>query len=208
MLNVRIQADFDTMPTTTLAQDSRNEQLLLDACRKGDAVAWENLVRQYERLVISIPLRLGLNRNEADDIFQLTFSYLLQNLNVIREASRLVPWLATVARRQSWLYIHRARREMPVLNEMEDQHLSADAAVLGKSDIDRIDRAEMTMWLDQGLSRLDKRCRDLLAALYFETDQPIYADIAAHFGMPVGSVGPTRARCLERLKQFLSEGTA
>jgi DNA-directed RNA polymerase specialized sigma24 family protein len=91
-----------------------------------------------------------------------------------------------------------------VLDEMEDAHLSADAVLLGKSDIDRIDRAEMTMWLDQGLARLDQRCRELLAALYFEVDQPVYADIAAQFGMPVGSIGPTRARCLEKLRQFLS----
>ena len=114
-------------------------------------------------------------------------------------------WLATVARRQSWLFIHRSRREPPVLDELENKNLNADAVVLGKSDADRIDRWEMTMWLDQGLSNLDQRCRDLLTALYFETDRPVYADIATKFGMPVGSIGPTRARCLEHLKRFLGE---
>ena len=192
-------------PAPPTAQDPQTEQRLLDACRQGDAAAWEELVRKYERLVFSIPLRLGLSRNEADDIYQLTFTYLLQNLDAIHDSSRLVGWLATVARRQTWLFIHRARRETPTLDEMEDVHLSADAVMLGQSDIDKIDRWEMTMWLDQGLASLDPRCRDLLAALYFETDRPVYADIAAKFGMPVGSVGPTRARCLARLKQFMND---
>ena len=192
-------------PAPPTAQDPQTEQRLLAACRLGDAAAWEELVRKYERLVFSIPLRLGLSRNEAEDIYQLTFTYLLQNLNAIQDSSRLVGWLATVARRQTWLFIHRARREAPTLDEMEDVNLSADAMLLGKTDIDKIDRWEMTLWLDQGLASLNKRCRDLLAALYFETDRPVYADIAAKFGMPVGSVGPTRARCLERLKQFLSD---
>lgn len=195
------------MTSVSTSQNPQTEQALLAACRQGDAESWETLVRKYERLVLSIPLRLGLTRNEAEDIFQITFTYLLQNLDAIQDSARLVGWLATVARRQTWLFIHRARRETPTLDEMEDEHLSADAAMLGKSDIDRIDRWEMTMWLDQGLASLDKRCRDLLTALYFETDRPVYADIAAKFGMPVGSVGPTRARCLDRLKQFMGDET-
>ena len=106
-------------PAPPTAQDSQAEQRLLAACRQGDAAAWEELVRRYERLVFSIPLRLGLSRSEADDIYQLTFTYLLQNLNAIQDSSRLVGWLATVARRQTWLFIHRARRETPTLDEME-----------------------------------------------------------------------------------------
>jgi len=193
------------MATTPTAQDPIADQALLDACRQGDAKAWEALVQKYERLVLSIPLRLGLTRNEADDIFQVAFTYLLQNLDNIHDGTRLMAWLATVTRRQTWLFIHRARRETPTLDELEDENLSADAAVLGKSDVDRIDRSELTMWLDQGLAHLDKRCRDLLTALFFETDNPVYTDIAAKFSIPVGSIGPTRARCLERLKQLLGE---
>jgi DNA-directed RNA polymerase specialized sigma24 family protein len=66
-----------------------------------------------------------------------------------------------------------------------------------------MERWELTEWLNHGLLMLNKRCRDLLLALYFETSDPSYSDIAARIGMPVGSVGPTRARCLERLKQIL-----
>jgi RNA polymerase sigma factor (sigma-70 family) len=190
-----------TLPIPPIA----DEQTLLDACRRGEAAAWAELVKKYERLVMSIPLRFGLSRVEADDIFQLTFTYLLQNLDGIRDATRLSSWLATVSRRQTWLFVQRSRREMPVLDEMEDSELSADAAVLSESKIDRIDRWELSFWLDQGLSKLSQRCQELLLALYFETDKPIYTEISAKLDIPVGSIGPTRGRCLERLKELLGD---
>ena len=180
-----------------------SDTALLEGCRRGEQNTWAEVVRKYERLVYSVPLRLGLSREEASDIFQTTFTYLLQSLDAIRDGERLGGWLATVARRQSWLFIQRSRRETPVLDELEDEHLSADAAVLSNSGIDRLDRWERTMWLDQGLADLGVRCRDLLTALYFDAEQPAYTEVAARFGMPVGSIGPTRARCLEHLKQLL-----
>jgi len=192
-----------TQPSPVLSDPIPDEQTLLDACRRGESSAWDTLVERYERLVMSIPLRLGLNRSEAEDIFQLTFAYLLQNIAGIRDATRLAAWLATVARRQTWLYIQRSRREMPGLEELEEVSMSADWAMLTASDVDRIDRWELSFWLDQGLARLSERCRDLLTALYFETDKPVYADIAAKFNIPIGSIGPTRARCLEKLKELL-----
>jgi len=64
-------------------------------------------------------------------------------------------------------------------------------------------RRELAEWLYQGLSLLDERCRRLLLALYFDAEQPSYAQIADHLKIPIGSVGPTRARCLEQMRQSL-----
>jgi DNA-directed RNA polymerase specialized sigma24 family protein len=70
---------------------------------------------------------------------------------------------------------------------------------------DDVERWELTEWLDHGLSFVGKPCRDLLFALYLDSKQPTYAEVAARLGMAVGSVGPTRIRCLKRLRQVLGE---
>jgi len=86
---------------------------VLEACRNGNAEAWQQLVDHYERLVYSIPLRLGLSRDDASEIFQLTFTTLLDSLDAIRDAERLGGWLATVARRHSWRLLKRAKSSVP-----------------------------------------------------------------------------------------------
>ena len=174
---------------------------LIQACRKGDVGAWERVLEKYERLVFSVPLHYGVSRDDAADVAQLTFTILMQSLNELREDSRLGAWLATVARRHTWRLFRRANREIM----SEDEDFTETASSLGKTEADPIDRWEMTEWLDQGLSQLNERCQALLLALYFDSQEPSYAEIASRLKIPVGSVGPTRARCLERLKQVLQE---
>ena len=64
-------------------------------------------------------------------------------------------------------------------------------------------KVEALQWVHQGLVRMDDRCRDLLTTLYFDETAPSYAQVAADFGIPVGSIGPTRARCLEKMRAIL-----
>ena len=174
---------------------------LIAACRKGDARAWKRLLDKYERLVFSIPLNYGLSHDDAADITQLTFTIFMESLDTLRDDSHIGAWLATVARRHTWRLLKRIRRE--AVGESED--LAEQVSLLGKSNPDPTSRWELIEWLDQGLSRIDERCRQLLLALYFDPEQPSYAEIAARLGMPIGSIGPTRARCLERLKRVLRE---
>lgn len=170
-------------------------------CRQGDPAAWELLLDAYERLVFSIPLSYGLTREEAADITQHTFTALLQALDKLTPESRLASWLATVARRQTWRVIQQQRRQSP--DDLET--LEAASALMGRSAETPIERWELVEWLNTGLGRLNERCRALLIALYFEGDSPGYAEIAARLGVPVGSIGPTRARCLEQLRRLLSD---
>lgn len=172
---------------------------LIAACRRGDSAAWETVLNKYERLVYSIPLNHGLTREDAADIAQLTFTILLQSLDSLQPNSRLGPWLATVARRHTWRLLERRRRET-----LADEGDLVDSMVL-RDDSDRHgrERAELAEWLHQGLNRIGQRCRDLLLALYFDENNPSYADIAQKMNMREGSIGPTRARCLARLREFL-----
>jgi RNA polymerase sigma factor (sigma-70 family) len=172
---------------------------LIGACRVGDARAWERLLEAYERLVFSIPLSYGLSREDAADITQATFTALLQSIDSLREDSRLGAWLATVARRQTWrLLQHRRHESGQPIEDLEER-----VALAGG--IDSAERWALVEWLHAGLAKLNQRCRSLLLALYFDTREPSYAELAARIGIPLGSVGPTRARCLERLKQLLGD---
>jgi RNA polymerase sigma factor (sigma-70 family) len=175
---------------------------LIQRCRHGSTGAWQQVLNRYERLVFSIPLRYGLSRDDAADVVQITFTALVQNMDKLAEDSRLGAWLSTVARRNTWRKLERNRREMPS-EHLEGTFLAENAVALGKSDADSIEHWELSDWLDTGLSQLGESCRKLLTALYFQPELASYAEVAEHLGMPLGSVGPTRARCLKRLKRVL-----
>lgn len=185
---------------------SRNkDEALVRACREGDARAWRRLVKKYERLVYSIPLSYGLSHDDAADITQITFTVLSESLDSVRDESRLAAWLSTVAKRHTWRLLDRNRLES-ASEHLDDVELAENAALLGKSDADSIEYWELIEWLDAGLSKMKKPCRDLLLALYFQPEQPSYAQIAARLDVAVGSIGPTRARCLQSLRKLLEEG--
>ncbi len=177
------------------------DQHLLDACRRGDARAWDRLVRKYERLVYSIALNHGVTADDAADITQLTFTILLESLDSLRDASNLASWLGTVARRHTWRLLKRAGRE----DTHADEDLAEAAWLMNRPGDDPIHRWELVEWLESGLSQLNERCRQLLLALYFDPQEPAYTDIAVRLDMALGSIGPTRARCLKRLRQLLSK---
>lgn len=175
------------------------DQKLIEACGEGKTGAWQALLKKYERLVFSIPLNYGLSRDAAADIAQITFTALIQGLDFLDYDSRLGAWLATVARRHTWRLLERGRRE----GTIKDEDLAQSATLVGKGETETLERWELTEWLHHGLELLDERSRELLILLYFDPEQPSYAEIAERLNMPLGSVGPTRARCLKRLKRAL-----
>ena len=185
------------MPKTARNEILQTDRDLIRACRSGDARAWERLLDKYERLVFSISLNYGLTTDDASDVTQITFTVLLQNLNTLPDEIRLSAWLATVARRHTWRLLARNRRE--AVNPYEDL---AENETLGGI-VDNRERWELVEWLNHGLSLLDDRCRRLLLALYFDAEPPSYVQIADNLKLPVGSIGPTRARCLEQMKRNL-----
>ena len=172
---------------------------LILACKKGQARAWDRLVAKYERLVFSIPRSYGLSREDAADVSQLTFTILIQSLDSLTEESNVKAWLATVARRHTWRMMERGRREGT--DKEEDL---ADTPWLHGNEKPS-ERWETIDWLDGGLSKMSEPCQKLLKALYLDEDEPSYAEISERLNMPVGSIGPTRARCLQRLRTVLGE---
>jgi RNA polymerase sigma factor (sigma-70 family) len=171
---------------------------LIRACRKGKVGAWRRLLEKYERIVFSVPRRYGLSTDDAADITQLTFTILVQSIDKLPEDSKLGGWLTTVARRHTWRLLERNRRQGI------GRHAALDENITGGG-TEPIESWELGEWLHQGLSMIGGSCRDLLFALYLDPKQPSYAEVAERLGMAVGSVGPTRIRCLERLRRVLDE---
>jgi len=169
---------------------------LIRACLDGDERAWEELVERYGRLVYSIPRRMGFPEADADDVFQAVFALLLRHLPSLRDQTRLSSWLITTTRRECWRFGRRSSR-----------HDELDEAIPDGTEppIDELEREERAQAVRQAMRRLDERCRELLTALFLEPAAPAYEAIGARLGMPIGSIGPTRARCLRKLEAFLAE---
>ena len=193
------------LPGTPDANGDSDLQLVL-ACRRGDQLAWEKLIRRYQRLIYAIPLRAGLDEDQAAEIFQEVFTTLFQKLNDIEEPERLQAWLVTTARRKTWRTISKAhvRRRSDV-----NADLPADEAAAIRDEAPLPD--EQLLILEEqhrirtAVSLLDERCRTLLQMLFYRSEPPSYAELAASLGIPEGSIGPTRARCLAKLLRILKK---
>lgn len=173
----------------------RDEQALIRACLSGDAGAWDELVERFGRLVYSIPRKLGLSDADADDVFQTVFGIALRRLETLRDCERVSAWLIRTTYREAWR-IGRGRKlaGAPVPAELPSDEAPQDQFV------EALERQQIVR---EALEAIDERCRQLLQALFFEQPTPDYAAIAARFGMPVGSIGPTRARCFSKLETIL-----
>jgi RNA polymerase sigma factor (sigma-70 family) len=182
--------------------ESLSDADLLDACREGQAEAWDALVARYERLVYTIPFRYGLTKSEADDVFQSVWTTLLAHLPTLKQPDRIAAWLVTTARRECWdrrrgAGFERIRSVDPA--EMPE----TDPWFQGASAEDIVARHERHRRLHEALRQLQERCRRLLHYLYNDPHKLPYSEIAVRLNMAVGSIGPTRARCLEKLRELL-----
>jgi RNA polymerase sigma factor (sigma-70 family) len=175
---------------------------LVRRCLRKDSRAWGQLVDRFQNLVYSIPRRYGLNEDDAADVFQATFQALLRNLDRIESARTIPKWLAVTASRESL----RIKRIAGKSVAAEDRGLDLDTIVdneerSAEENAVDADRAETLRRLTK---ELNERCRDLLTMLYLE-DDPSYQEISDKLAMPIGAIGPTRARCLDKLRKKLQE---
>ena len=182
----------------------RSDLELVLACRGGDQLAWEQLVRRYQRLVYAVPRRAGLTQDEAAEVFQEVFTTFFQRLNDIEEPEKLQAWLVTTARRKTWRAIGKAR----LWHQSNTNEEAIEVAAI-QDDVPLPD--EQLVILEEqhrirtAMSSLDERCQKLLHMLFYLPDPPSYAEIAASLGTSEGSIGPTRARCLEKLLRILNK---
>ena len=170
---------------------------LVRAASAGDQRAWEGLIGRFGGLVWSVARAHGLSRADAADVSQTAWLRLVEHLHRLRDPERVGTWLASTARHEALRTLRRARRQLPVGDDAELERSgppvdSPEARTLA---------AERSDILWRAFAALPPRCQTLLRVLMADPP-PSYQQVAVAMDMPIGSIGPTRARCLERLRQL------
>jgi len=165
----------------------------------GDAVALDELVAVMTPVLWHVVRAHRLSTEVAEDVVQTTWLALVRSRDRIEEPAAIGGWLTTTARREAWRVAKASGRALPTEDDELARQLpdetSAEAAVVRQDGDDRL-------WA--AVDRLGERCRRLLRIVAFE-HRPDYSRIAADLGMPIGSIGPTRGRCLQKLRALIED---
>jgi RNA polymerase sigma factor (sigma-70 family) len=178
--------------------DSCDVAGLVRRAAQGDQTAWDRLVDQYARLIWSITVEFKLAESDAADVSQTTWLRLLEHIDRINYPDRVGSWLAATARNECLRSL--AARKRIVLSQ-EDAELQDTLAHEPAID-ERLLADERAMVVRDALSRLPRRWQRLLEMLMADPPVP-YANISDELGLPIGSIGPTRGRCLAQLRIML-----
>ena len=175
------------------------DEALVERARAGDQSAWDALVAGHGNRVWAVARAHRLNSADAEDVFQVAFMRLVTHIDTIRDPSRVGAWLATTARNECLRVLRRAGRAVPasddaVLDAPDPLLAPVDAALLA---------GERDAALRAALDRLSDACQRLLRVLMADPE-PTYAEVGRALGMPIGSIGPTRGRCLKHLRDELA----
>jgi RNA polymerase sigma factor (sigma-70 family) len=166
----------------------------------GDPVALDELVRVMTPVLWHVVRAYRLTAEVSEDVVQSTWLALVRSRTSIHDPAAVGGWLTTTARREAWKVARASGRALPV----EDDELSRRLPDEGSAEASVVQRdADDRLW--GAVDRLPDRCRQLLRIVAFE-HRPDYTKIAADLGMPVGSIGPTRGRCLTKLRALLENG--
>jgi RNA polymerase sigma factor (sigma-70 family) len=185
---------------TRASLDPDEDARLVERCLGGDRRAWQALVQRHERLVYGVARSYRLVEPDLGDVFQEVFAALVRGLPRLRDARALVRWLASTTDRIARTTALRRRRELALSHDPGGiEALPSGAPEVG-SDLDTLEDQAM---IRLALAGLPEGCRRLLTALYYEDPPLPYAAIARRLRMPIGSLGPTRARCIERMRTLL-----
>ncbi|MEU4226550.1 sigma-70 family RNA polymerase sigma factor [Nonomuraea sp. NPDC026600] len=179
---------------------------LVRAAADGDAGAWKELYQRHSGLVWAVARAYLVNGSDAQDVCQTTWFRLAEHLTRLRDPDKVGAWLASTARHEALRVIRASGRATPVsdmellgmdIDERSPEHLILEAE-------EAIADAERALVMWGAFEELSDRCRRLLRLL-IASPRPTYQEIASGLGIAVGSIGPIRARCLQRLRTLVAE---
>jgi len=172
-----------------------SNRLLVAAAHRGDEGAWEELVERYSGLVEAVAGRHRLSDDDIGDVTQIVWLALLSNLDRLDDPERVGLWLHTTTRRECLAAIRRGDRDRPVAaqpDELLDEAPSPAEMVL---------RAERAQQIRLALAMMQKKCRVLLELLLVRDPPAPYSEISDQLSIAVGTIGPRRRRCLDKLRR-------
>ena len=167
--------------------------------RAGDGAGLEDLVRLLSPVLWQVVRATGLDRDRAEDVVQTTWIALVDHAESISSPQAVAAWLCTSARREAWRAGRNARRERPVEDAVLAHGLPQEDSPEHQVVLD-----DQTALVRDCLRKLPERCQKLLR-IVAAGPRPNYHEVASALGMPVGSIGPTRGRCLDKLRHELAE---
>lgn len=175
---------------------------LVRRCLAGDPRAWDAIVERYASLVYSVSRRSGLGAEDAEDCAQAVFLKLYKSLDRIENPEAMAGWLSVTAAREA----HRLRRtSLKYVNLGEESRTLDELVASEEAAADEVaEQSQSVFAITTAMQGLRQRCRDLLTALYLESE-PSYQEISDRLDIPIGSIGPTRARCIESLRALLAK---
>jgi RNA polymerase sigma factor (sigma-70 family) len=197
-----IVEENQTMTAETVCDidQRRDDSVVIDlvaSARDGDARAWDALVERYAPLIWSICRRYRLDQADADDVGQSVWLHLVNHLDKIREPAALAGWLATTTRRECGRLVRAARGPHALVYALDAETMADEQSNAAE---EQVLAAERHAALREAYSHLPTDCQRLVAMLTADPPVP-YAEISATLAMPVGSIGPTRSRCLDRMRR-------
>jgi RNA polymerase sigma factor (sigma-70 family) len=169
----------------------------LERARAGERTALDEVVRELNPLLWHVARAQGLSLDEAADVVQTSWLELLRRLDSIHSPQALTAWLVTTTRREAWHVRERSRRQAP-----DGAAVLAAASDPAPEPPERLLAGERNRVLWHHFQQLPQRCRELLR-IVAQVDRPDYTSVAEALGMPRGSIGPTRGRCLAKLRAML-----
>jgi RNA polymerase sigma factor (sigma-70 family) len=179
----------------------RNDPQVIDLVTRagsGERSAWEALVERYSPLIWSLCRRCQLNRGDIEDVAQAVWLHLVEHLGNLRDPGALPGWLTTTTTTQRECYRVLHTKGRPTDGQMPDAEKLPDEQIVTAED--ELLMAERHAALHRAFMDLPANCQQLLALLITDPPMP-YAEISARLGICVGSIGPNRSRCLDRLRR-------
>jgi RNA polymerase sigma factor (sigma-70 family) len=173
---------------------------LLSAARAGSEDALGQIVNELSPLLWQVARSAGLSQGDAEDVLQTVWMRLITHLDSIHDAGALTSWLVTTTKREAWRVRAAGRKQLPA-----DQDVFAGLPDKGPGSEEQVILEDQRRELWAAIGMLSRRCQELLRIMAF-APRPDYATVAAALGMRVGSIGPTRGRCLAKLRVLLADG--
>jgi RNA polymerase sigma factor (sigma-70 family) len=171
---------------------------LMSAARQGSDDAVGEIVTEFSPLRWHVARAAGLSPGDAQDVLQTVWMRLIEHLDDIRTPTALAGWLVVTTRREAWRVRAAERKQIPT-----DQESFAELPVKGPGSEEQVIIEDQRRRLWAAIRRLSPRCQELLRIVAF-VPRPDYAAVAAGLGMQIGSIGPTRGRCLAKLRALLA----
>lgn len=182
----------------TRKREWTNEQMVRECC-KGNEDAWSALIDQYKNLIFSIPIKFGLSREDATDIFQAVCVDLLAGLNRLREPKALPKWLMQASFHQC---LHWKKDRLNLVGDASQFEAWENTEKLPEKMLCEIQREQSVR---DAIAALPARCNRMVCMLFLEDPPRPYQEIAKELGIATGSIGFIRGRCLKKMRQLLEE---